>query len=192
MLSQSPHIQNDRYWSTVNRHELVECKKAHCEKAMAWVDIIDGRCLPVVWFDGSVYGEAYLEKILMDTVWQNVKHMATRKEYWFQQNGANYHVTAQCLSFSRSKFENRIISRNTQHHWPPYSPDHSPLDYCFWIQCTQYVKKEKPKNMCDLRQCINRFAENIDEEALRKMVPHNRKRTALCIDSLGGNFEQLL
>ena len=40
------------------------------------------------------------------------------------------------------------------------------------------------KNICDLRRRVNRFAENIDEEALRKMVRHNRKRAALSIDSL--------
>ena len=94
--------------------------------------------------------------------------------------------------FLRSKFGDRIISRDMQHHWPPYSPDLSPLDYYFWSQCTQYVKKEKPKNICDLRRRVNRFAENIDEEALRKMVWHNRKRAAPCIDSLGGHLEQLL
>ena len=48
VLNQSLNSQNDRYWSPVNRYELLECKKAHCKKAMAWVGIIDGRCLPVV------------------------------------------------------------------------------------------------------------------------------------------------
>ena len=47
-------------------------------------------------------------------------------------------------------------------------------------------------NICDLRWGVNRFAENTDEEALRKMVRHNRKRAALYIDSLGGHIEQLL
>ena len=42
---------------------------------------------------------------------------------------------------------------------------------------TQYVKKEKPENMCDLCRRVNRFAENIDEEALIKMVRHNKKRS---------------
>ena len=37
-----------------------------------------------------------------------------------------------------------------------------------------------------------KFAENIDEEALREMVRHDRKRAALCIGSLGGHFGQLL
>ena len=118
---------------------------------MALVGIIYGRCLPVVWFDESVNREVFLEKVLKDTVWQNVKHVATRRECWFQQDGACCHVTAQCLSFLGSKFGDRIISHNTQHHWPPYSPDLLPLDYSFWSQCTEYVKKEKPKNSCDFR-----------------------------------------
>ena len=46
--------------------------------------------------------------------------------------------------------------------------------------------------MCDFRRRINRFAENIDKEALRKLVRHKRKQAALSIDSLGGCFEQLL
>ena len=115
MLNQSPHSQNDIYWSPFNRHELVECKKAHGEKAMAWVGIIDGRCLPVAWFDGSVNGKVYLEKVLKDTVLQNVKRVATRKKYWFQQDGANCHVTAQCLSFFRLNFRDRIITQYSVH-----------------------------------------------------------------------------
>ena len=43
-------------------------------------------------------------------------------------------------------------------------------------------------NICDLRRRVSRFAENIDEEALREMVLHNRKRAALCIDSPGQWF----
>ena len=44
-------ILSDEKWfvlnaqSPVNRHEFVECKKAQGEKAMAWVGIINGRCL---------------------------------------------------------------------------------------------------------------------------------------------------
>ena len=50
MLNQSPHSQNDRYWSTrISRMQEGSQWKAY-------VGIIDGRCLPVVWFDGSVNG----------------------------------------------------------------------------------------------------------------------------------------
>ena len=94
--------------------ELVECKKAHGEKAMPWVGIIDGGCLPVVWIDGSVNREVYLEKVLKNTVWQNVKHVATRKEYCFQQDGASCHVTAQY--FVIFAIESSLATRNIIGH----------------------------------------------------------------------------
>ena len=48
VLRSPPHSQNDRYWAPANAHEVVECKKAHDEKIMAWV--------------GSVYGTPQEEK----------------------------------------------------------------------------------------------------------------------------------
>ena len=182
------HSQNDRYWSPVNRHELVECKKAHCEKAIAWVGIIDGRCLPVVWIDGSVNGKNYLEKGLKDTVWQNVKHVPTRKEYWFQQDGAICHVTAQCSSFLRSKFGDRIISRNTQQHWPPYSLNLYHWTILFEANVRNMWRRRSPRT----HVISVGAATYLQRTSMRKMVRHNRKRAAPCIDSLGGHFEQLL
>lgn len=44
-----------------------------------------------------------------------------------QKDGANYHVPVPCVEFSCSKFSDRIISRNKQHHLPPYAPNLSPL-----------------------------------------------------------------
>lgn len=119
MLQNSPNKKNDVFWSPVNPHEVVECKKAHGKKVMAWVGIVDGKCLPVVWFEGSVNSQVYLEKVLQGTVWPAVRFLATRKSYWMQQDGASCHVTAECLDFIHSKFDDRVISRNTEHIWPP-------------------------------------------------------------------------
>ena len=132
VLKQSPNKQISRYWAPSNPHTVIECKKAHGEKVMAWVGIVDGRILPVVWFQGSVNSKVYLEQVLKNTVWQSVKNLATRIQYWFQQDGASCHVTAECLDFLHAKFGERIISRSTIHHWPPYSPDLSPLDFSVW------------------------------------------------------------
>ena len=43
---------------------------------------------------------------------------------------------------------------------------------------------EAHENICDLNRRVNRFAENIDEEALRIMVRHNIKQAALYTDLL--------
>ena len=67
MLS-SPYLQNDRYWAPAHQHEEIECKKAHGDTNIAWVGLVDGRCLSVVWFDGSVNSDVYLDQVLKRTV----------------------------------------------------------------------------------------------------------------------------
>ena len=99
-----------------NPHEVVECKKAHGGKIMAWVGFVDGSFLPVVCFNGSVNGDTYLNQALKGTVWPAVRTIATKRQYWFQQDGASCHVTT-CLNFLKEKFSlkekcrDRLISR---------------------------------------------------------------------------------
>ena len=175
VLEQSPNSQNDRYWAPKNRHNVVECKKAHGAKVMAWVGIIDGRCLPVVWFNGSVNGEVYLNQVLKTTVWPSVKNIATRKQYWFQQDGASCHVTGSCLEFLADKFKDRVISRKTAHHWPPYSPDLSPLDFSFWNEAMEHIKKHQPRTLEELKGKVEEFAAGVPDNQLRKMARMSEK-----------------
>ena len=65
--------------------------------------------------------------ILKNTLWPSIKSRATRRGYWMQQDGAT-----PVMDFLRSKFGDTIVSRNSTHIWPPYSPDLSPLDFSFW------------------------------------------------------------
>ncbi|KAF0311836.1 RNA-directed DNA polymerase from mobile element jockey [Amphibalanus amphitrite] len=128
VLHPSPNKKNTVCWSPENPNKLVPCKKAQGQKAMAWVGVVDGKCLPVHWFTGSVNSDAYLE-MLQTVVWPAVRARATRHQYWFQQDGAPPHVTAPVMDFLHSKFGGRVISRNSERRWPPYSPDLSCLDF---------------------------------------------------------------
>ena len=98
---------------------------------MAWVGMMDVIILPVVWFENSIGSDVYLEKVLKNSVWHVVKAVATRLQYWFQQDGASCHVTASCLQLLSSKFGVRLISRRTDQHRPLNSPDLSSLDFAF-------------------------------------------------------------
>ena len=159
---------------------------------MAWVGMVDGKILPVVWFDGSVNSEVFLEEVLKKTVWRAVKGLATRRQYWFQQDGATCHVTIPCLTFMQSKFGDRIISRRTEHHWPPNSPDLSPLDFSFWSQAMQEVYRCQPSSLAALKAVVEDFATNLEEDNVRKMAHHVKKRAELCRLQNGGHFEHLL
>ena len=48
--------------------------------SMAWLGIVDGKCLQAQWFDGAVDGAAYLE-MLKTVVWPAVRHQATCLQY---------------------------------------------------------------------------------------------------------------
>lgn len=191
MLQQPPNRKNTVFWAPTNPHTLIPCKKAHPTKVMAWVGIVDGRCLAVHWFEGPVNGEEYL-KMLQTVMWPAVRGLATRRQYWFQQDGAPCHVTPDVLRFLRSKFGDRLISRKTEHHWPPYSPDLSCLDFCFWTLAVEEVLRHKPQTLEQLKGIVEDFAKNIDADLLRRTARHTRRRAELCCAEGGGHFEHLL
>ena len=137
-------------WGLENPDVVVPCKKAHGAKVMAWVGIVDGQVLPVHWFSGSVDDPTYLE-MLRTKVWPAIRNRASQKQYWFQQDGASPHCTLDVLSFLESKFGDRIISRRSQHHWPPYSPDLNPLDFSFWSQAISHVVRCQPTTLEQLK-----------------------------------------
>ena len=64
---------------------------------------MDGRILPLV------YQLIRMEQVLKNTVWKSENNLATRRQYSFQLDGANCHVTAECLDFLHAKFDERII-----------------------------------------------------------------------------------
>jgi hypothetical protein len=138
-----------------------------------------------------VDGEAYLD-ILRTVVWPAVRSQSTRRSYWFQQDGASPHVTGDAMEFLRSKFGDRIISRKSDHHWPPYSPDLSPLDFSFWSQAMAHVIRVEPRTIIDLKMCVEDFANNFDPEKQRSMARHTRYRAELYVSVGGSHFEHLV
>ena len=126
----SSHFKNDVYWSPDNPSNIKEVRDQGVSKVMAWVGIVDGRVLSITWFQGSVTGQNYLE-MLENKVWPAVKSVATKKKYWFQQDGARVHTTNDCLAFLQDKFQGRVISNRLNFFWPAKSPKLNPLDFYF-------------------------------------------------------------
>ena len=103
------------------------CKKAHGAEVMPFVGFVDGKVLPVQWFEGSVdsiaaqrsglacrEGNSHQEILLVSARWCfSPLHKCTRE----------------VMAFLASKFGNSVISCNTEHSWPQYLPDLNPLDF---------------------------------------------------------------
>ena len=190
-LVQTPNKKNTVTWAPSNPHDIIPCKVAHGTKVMAWVGILDGRCLPVHWFQDSVNAQSYLE-MLQTVVWPVLRRMRNRKDIWFQQDGAPCHVAGDVMEFLESKFGDQLISRGCRHHWPAYSPDLSPLDFSFWPQAVTYLIKEEPSSIEALKRAVENFAASLSRDQLRRMARHTRRRAELCAAAEGGYFEHVL
>ena len=66
------------------------------------------------------------------------------------------------------------------------------MDFSFWNQATSYLRKIKPESLEDLKRAVEDFAANLDEEAIRKMCRHTRKRALACVSAGGSHFEHLM
>ena len=66
--------------------------------------MVDAITLHVVWFETSVNSDVYLENVLKNSVWQTVKAVAIRRQYWFHQDGAICH-TCDCAVSSVTEFK---------------------------------------------------------------------------------------
>ena len=68
--------------------------------------------------------------LLQQSLWPEVRHIATRREYWYQQNGAEPYAIALMIAWisCTERFQTaRLISRRTEHAWPAHSPWPQPI-----------------------------------------------------------------
>ena len=115
-LTQAPNRQNDRFWAPENPNEVSEVKDQSAEKIMAFVCLVNGRALPVVWFQKTkksdkvsitqhVYVEMLKTKILCHFSEEELSSL------WWSQDGAPAHAAGKTIEYLQSVFGNRIISR---------------------------------------------------------------------------------
>ena len=196
MLNQHPNKQNTRYWGITNPHLMADVKNQGDSKIMAFVVIIDGRILPVIWHvdsEGkhvSVNSERYIEVIKSKVL--PLFSGDQIKIYWWMQDGATAHTSKIALTYLREIFGSRLISRFCDREWPSRSPDLNCLDYSFWGMAMAEVWKYKPQTIPELCEVVENFSASLSEGFIRKMVENVLKRAEKCIQAKGGHFEHLL
>ena len=188
-LKQAPYRQNERHWAPVDPCVEEECRVQGGEHVMCWAMLIDGKIL-IHWFEQgqTVNQHVYLD-LLQSKVWPFVSHHATRKGYWFQQDGAKAHTAVNVRSWLTEKFHERVISHLMDRMWPPRSPDLSPLDYWFWGACLQELRRSPPRSIDELKATVEAYAASLTPEEISKAVMDILPRAEACILAEGGAFE---
>ena len=88
-----PNKQNERYWCQEDPEIEDENRVQGGRKLMCWAGLIDGRVV-IHWFDENERKNQHIYLNMLQTVaWPAVSAVATRRGYWFQQDGARPHTT---------------------------------------------------------------------------------------------------
>ena len=102
------------------------------EKLLVWCAMSEHGIIGPFVFDGTVNSQRYRE-MLNNFFFPRLRALRIPlATTWFQQDGATAHCSNENLELLQSKFGDRLISRRTQHPWPPRSPDLSACDYLLW------------------------------------------------------------
>ena len=83
------------------------------------------------------------------------------EEMWFQQDGATCHTATATIDLLKSKFGDKLISRNGPVNWPPRSCDLTPLDYFPWGYVKSIVYADKLATIDSLEASIVRVIREI-------------------------------
>ncbi|PRD27973.1 UNVERIFIED_CONTAM: hypothetical protein NCL1_33827 [Trichonephila clavipes] len=84
----------------------------------------------------------------------------------FMQIGAPPHITCCVKDVLKHHFtEERVISRQFRHLWPPRSPDLNPCDSWLWGHLKQLVSCEQPRKR-HIKNGISRHVLNISQNTL--------------------------
>ena len=115
-LRQAPNRQNDRTWAKENPNEVVDIKDQSAPKIMAFVCLIDGRALDVVWFEKTKASDkvSVTQKSYVDMLENKIFPQLTPQQlsrYWWQQDGAPAHSAGATITYLQNIFGNRIVSR---------------------------------------------------------------------------------
>ncbi|GFY25148.1 transposable element tc3 transposase [Trichonephila clavipes] len=179
-LDRSVNTHNCRIWETDNPHSTLRVP-LHSPKVTVWCGFSASFILGPYFFEElgaggpvtcSVTGQRYAS-LLRNKIIPDLQAHQCLSRIIFMQDGAPPHITRCVKDVLKHHFtEERVISRQFRHLWPPRSPDLNPCDLWLWGHLKQLVSCYQPKTLPDLKDSISRHVLNISQNILRSTVEH--------------------
>lgn len=186
--------QNMRYWSSNNPHILHE-SPLHPQKITVWCGLWAGEVIgPYFFVDNqgqhvTVNGERY-RSMITDYFWPELDGLDIT-DMWFQQDGATSHTANVTMDLLKSRFGERVISRNWPVEWPPRSCDLTPLDFFLWGYVKSLVYSNKPATIEELRANIEREIAGVSANLCEKVVENWVQRLDFCKRARVGHAKEI-
>ena len=187
--------QNCRIWSQQNPQQFLQTL-LNPEKCTVWCGLHAGGIIGLYFFlneDGvrcTVNGDRY-RTMINDFFFENMENIDP-DEMWFQQDGATCHTANATIDLLKTKFDDKLISRNGPVNWPPRSCDLTPLDFFLWGYVKSKVYADKPATIDALVANIERVIRDIRPEMLEKVAHNWTSRIRFVKNSRGGHMSQII
>ena len=195
IFSLNGHVNrhNCRYYAPLNEnpHWHQEIHFQHDQRVMVWAGILGERVLGPFFFESTVTGNAYLDKLRSEII-PAIEQVQPRSEIWFMQDGAPAHFATTVRQFLDEQFPEQWIGRSGPVEWPARSPDMNPLDYFLWGHLKSVVYTNRPKTIENLKQNITAACQQISPETLTNVIDSWSSRMRHCIVAEGNQFEHLI
>lgn len=190
-LNGSVNSHNNIYWSKQEAKEVNQ-QLAHSPKITAWCALSAQGIIGPYWFEENDETVTITQDRYMTVIRRFIAVLRRRRvleSAWFMQDGATPHTSKATIEFLRLHFNDRIMSRNTNHVWAPYSPDLNPLDFFLWGYVKSNVYKQPSRTIEELKDKVTQFINHIPIDMCQRVISNFRKRVNQCIERRGGHLK---
>ena len=188
-LSGHVNRHNCVYWSDTNPQFTIT-SQLNQPGITVWAGISSDGIVGPQFFDGTVTGERYLDK-LRNVIVPALKQRPDFNNLYFQQDGAPPHYATVVRNLLDETFPDKWIGRRGPIEFPPRSPDITPMDFFVWGVIKNSVYSRKPRSVEDLRQFVIDAFANLDRDLCTKVCHSVVSRCRECIKAEGLQFEYL-
>ncbi|CAL1688642.1 unnamed protein product [Lasius platythorax] len=184
---------NMHFWSSVNPRWIQTVQYQHRWSLNVWCGILGDYLIGPHFFDTTLNGNTYTNFLLnkLPLLLEDIP-LALRLIMWFQQDGAPPHYARPSRNALNILYPNRWIGRGSLTHWPPRSPDITPLDFFLWGFIKQKVFSTKPTTPDDMKERIRQACADVTPQMLAEVRRSLHNRINKCLEVNGNNFEHLL
>ena len=170
----------------------------------AWVAISKHGIIGPFWFENAnqepvtVRKERYIE--VLNKLWEALgllsrgrgRNRVQRDIQWFQQDGAPPHTANITLDWLDHKFPNPLISRKREPEWSPHSPDLNPQISTCGGFLKDYVYRNNPQTIPELKEAITQNINVIPKEGCIRVINNFARRIQVCLQPNGGHLDHIL
>ena len=110
-------------------------------------------------------------------------------DYWFQHDSSPVHYAEIVVKNLNRRLPERWIGRGGPIHWPPRSPDLTPLDFCFWHELRQLVLVDEHDTVDKIIGSVQRHVAGLLDVAQRACLGV-KERMEKCLEHHGENVDK--